>query len=332
MIKNLFWSSDQHRVQAVWRMAFTLVLYGVITAAGTTLLALIMILAGVSGNELTSYVVSKPGWQLALIIMVLVCTLVVSALAARLIDRRRWADLGFHFNRRWWGHFGFGLGLGALLMALIFGVELAAGWITPTVIFVERSAGSFAFDFMLATILFIGVGIYEELLFRGYLIKNLAEGTRAVNPHPRRAVIVAYLLSSAIFGLAHANNPNATWLSTLNIALAGLLLGLPYVLTGELATSMGLHITWNLFQGNVFGFPVSGGIFAPPTLIAIQQGGPELFTGGAFGPEGGLIGVAAMVVGAGLTVLWVRRREGQLVLADTLPTYVARNYKRGEAQ
>jgi hypothetical protein len=99
-------------------------------------------------------------------------------------------------------------------------------------------------------------------------------------------------------------------ISTLSITFAGLLLGTGYVLTGRLAIPTGLHITWNFFQGNIFGFPVSGLEPLGATFISIEQGGPTLFTGGAFGPEAGLLDPAATIVGSLLIWLWVRARSG----------------------
>jgi len=330
IIKSLFWSSEQHRPQAFWRIAITILLVIIcvlILVTPINLAGFLLLNAGGPASEsmLPALNSAKPVIDALQGVASLAGVSLAVWLGGRFIDRRKFASFGFNLSRRWWTYFAFGLGLGALLMALIFGVELAAGWIKAAPIFAERSPGSFALEFVLATLFFVGVGIYEELLFRGYLIKNIAEGTRAVNPHPRRALIIAYLVSSALFGLAHMGNDNATWISTLNIALAGLMLGLPYLLTGELATSIGLHIAWNLFQGNVFGFPVSGGNFAPPTVIAIQQGGPDILTGGAFGPEAGLIGLAAMLVGAVLTLGWVRWQAGHLSLSEALPEYVARS-------
>jgi membrane protease YdiL (CAAX protease family) len=238
------------------------------------------------------------------------------------VDRRRFADLGFHFTSLWWSDLGYGLFLGALLMAGIFLVELAAGWVTITDTFASPRL-PFPISISLSLLTFVYVGIQEELLSRGYHLRNFAEGFNHPRLSPRRALFIGYLLSSAIFGLLHLSNPNATWYSTFNIFLAGLFLGLGYVLTGELALPIGLHITWNFFQGRVFGFPVSG-TTSDTSFIAINQGGPALFTGGAFGPEAGLLGLLAMFLGSLLTVAWVRRTRGKAKLREELAVYQRR--------
>ena len=56
---------------------------------------------------------------------------------------------------------------------------------------------------------------------------------------------------------------------------------------------------WNYAQGPLFGFPVSGLGFG--TIMKTTVTGPALWTGGAFGPEGGLLVTLALVVtGLGL--------------------------------
>jgi membrane protease YdiL (CAAX protease family) len=166
-------------------------------------------------------------------------------------------------------------------------------------------------------LLFFFVGSYEELLSRGYHIKNLSEGLNLKKRNPTAAILSATLISSAVFSLLHVFNPNATWVSTLCIVLSGLFLAAGYILTGDLALSIGIHTAWNFFQGNVFGFPVSGRN-AGVTLLAIEQRGPDLITGGQFGPESGLIGIAAILLGCGILVLYVRRHYGRAGLRTEL--------------
>lgn len=106
------------------------------------------------------------------------------------------------------------------------------------------------------------------------------------------------------------------------LLLDGLFLGLGFILTGELAIPIGLHIAWNFAQGYVFGFPVSGAD-ENLSLIATQQTGPIAWTGGAYGPEGGLMGVFALLLGMLLVYGWMRwTRHGVSVqsrLAEYLP-------------
>ena len=84
------------------------------------------------------------------------------------------------------------------------------------------------------------------------------------------------------------------------------LLALAYVRTNSLWLPIGLHFGWNLFEGPVFGFPVSG--IATPVLIEQRVQGPDIWTGGAFGPEAGLVQIASLGVGFATLWLYTRRR------------------------
>ena len=77
-----------------------------------------------------------------------------------------------------------------------------------------------------------------------------------------------------------------------------------------MAIPIGFHIAWNLFEGLVFGFPVSG-VDMGTSLIALQVKGPELWTGGPFGPETGLLGIGGHLVGTIFIILWLRYRRGK---------------------
>jgi len=324
MIQRIFWDSGWRRLRAGWRLLLHLVI--LLLCLATANLVAIALLSALSNGPLDVDALlsgappspEAPGAALAVPIATLLAFSIGIWLCGRYLDRRRFADFGLCFNRQWWLDFGFGLGLGAGLMALIFVVEWAAGWLTITNTFQTAAGVPFATAILIPLVLFICVGIYEELWSRGYQLKNMAEGFGFLGP--RAAIGLATLLSSAIFGVLHGLNPGASPMSTFNIFLAGIFLALGMILTGQLAIPIGLHITWNFFQGNVFGFPVSGLSANRTTVIAIEQGGDPLLTGGTFGPEAGLIGVAAMLLGSVLTVLWVRWQHGTSGLHSTLTT------------
>ena len=60
------------------------------------------------------------------------------------------------------------------------------------------------------------------------------------------------------------------------------------------------------------------------SFLTIVQGGPELWTGGDFGPDGGLVVTLAFLLGMLSVVLYVRWRYGKVALYTPLATYLPR--------
>jgi membrane protease YdiL (CAAX protease family) len=299
-VASIFWNFRGGRLRALWRVLITLLVT-----------ILLMFLFGMPffalGGGSPDLYIEKIVLYLAVIVAIMFTT--------RIIDKRRFSETGIYLKRSWWVDLGFGLLLGVVLMTIIFIVELAAGWISiKEILYNGNSDQPLLVGLLPPLLLMLIVGVAEELFFRGYLLLNLAEGFNLHMISPRWAVIIAWLLTSALFGFAHIINPNATVISSVYITLAGIWLGLGYILTGSLAIPIGIHITWNFFQGYVFGFPVSGGRDFTTTAIVIEQGGPQLWTGGAFGPEAGLIGLATILLGVLVVIAWVRYRYGGITL------------------
>lgn len=330
-IASIFWNGDERRVRALWR----LVLQAVLLVLGARVFqSLAVLVTGVVALGTGAIALEHVSLRAAEVMLfefaesiahlprdVIMAGAIVAAtwLAGRFLDKRRFADFGFNFNKDWWLDLGFGLFLGAFLMAVIFVIELAAGWVTITRTLATCTPdGVFGLEILAPAAGFILVGIYEELLSRGYHLTNIAEGFNRKRIGPRWSIAIAMGLSSILFGLGHISNPDATLLSTFNLVLGGLALALGYVLTGELAIPIGFHIAWNFFEGNVFGFPVSGLDANLTTFIAIKQGGPLIWTGGGFGPEAGMLYLVVLALGCLLTVLWVRWRRGQVRLVAAI--------------
>jgi membrane protease YdiL (CAAX protease family) len=181
-------------------------------------------------------------------------------------------------------------------MALIFGVEWASGCLGVSLLSGRALVRALA-DNLIFTAMFVLVAIGEELMFRGYLQVNLGEG---IGTWP------ALLLTSALFGLFHGLNPNLRWLALVNIALAGLSMGYGRLVSGALWLPMAYHWSWNWFQGAVLALPVSGVRFGG-LLHVVDRGTAPLLTGGAFGPEGGLIATGALLLSFPLFWWWGRR-------------------------
>lgn len=309
------------RLRALWRLIGQLALFVILSNLFAGLISAAWSLVGPAkptvipgaavGNIADAYIIFG--------VSSLAAALSSMWLAALLLDRRPFREFGFRLSGGWFLDFLFGMGLGAALMTGIFVTELESGWVSVGDMFQAVQPGEPFFPSLVApVILFVCVGIYEESLFRGYRIKNIAEGINFPAIGSRSAVLLSLAITSVYFGLRHAANPNADLLSTFNVFLAGILLGAGYVLTGELAIPIGLHIAWNFFQGNVYDFPVSGLNPIGATFLVTSRHGPELWTGGSFGPEGGLLLPFAAISGIVLIALWVRLRRGSDAIHDSI--------------
>lgn len=183
--------------------------------------------------------------------------------------------------------------VGAVIMSLVVAVLAAGGWYRVTSIGVKGLTGA---HFPIALLLFLMVGVFEEVLFRAIVFRISEEGLGS---------ILALVLSSLIFGLVHLGNDNASLVAGVAIALeAGVLLSAVYMFTRSVWMAVGIHWSWNFFEGPVFGTPVSGNRFL--LLIESELRGPTWLTGGAFGPEAGIV---ALVVATGTGIYFLKKAK-----------------------
>jgi hypothetical protein len=136
--------------------------------------------------------------------------------------------------------------------------------------------------------------LLEELLFRGMPLARLAQVT---------GTAVASIAFAVLFALAHWRNPDLSGLGLVNIGLASLLLSAVFFSAGGLPAAVGLHLGWNAGLALAADAPVSGLRLELPALEYVP-GPREWWTGGAFGPEGGL---AAGIVFLAALAWWWRR-------------------------
>ena len=154
--------------------------------------------------------------------------------------------------------------------------------------------------------LILGLAAFlEEILFRGYALQMTGE---ALGP------VLAIGLTAVMFSAAHSANPGVGSLAFLNTALAGILLGIVYWRTFSIWLVTGVHLGWNGAMSQAADLPVSGLVLGSPALRATVTG-PEIWTGGSYGPEGGLALTAVTLAGIAWAVRTPRLRRAPSVLA-----------------
>lgn len=195
--------------------------------------------------------------------------LALYAVLCRLIERRRITELSRHTMAAATGK---GLATGFLLMTAAVAIMYIGGGYRIT-----SATPSFGLFWIFLYCLLTAVA--EECVFRGtiYRITERSLGTTA-----------AMAISALIFGGAHILNPNASLWTSAAIAIeAGILFGAVFAHCGNLWVPIGIHWAWNFTEGRIWGLPVSGDLKAT-SLFHAETSGPELLTGGAFGPEASL--------------------------------------------
>lgn len=266
-VRHPFWNRSENRIRALWRILGALI--GVFVVSGVVNAILIRPLdAPLAGRNLASN---------GIIALVAVGLWVVWA---RYVDRRDLRAYGFRLDERWWRM----LGLGVLVALIGWGgalvTSLALGWASVAS---TLSPGTgdlpFAASFVAFVVGWVFVGIWEELVFRGIVMRNAIEGLDFEAVSYRTALVGGWVVSSVLFGVLHADQATSALALGFWI-LAGLVLGLAYLLTDQLAFPIGLHFAFDFGVNNVFGLAsVREAGRDAPTLVRPAFTGPETFVG-----------------------------------------------------
>jgi uncharacterized protein len=119
------------------------------------------------------------------------------------------------------------------------------------------------------------VAIIEEILLRGIVFRITEE---------KWGSAIALIISGVIFGGVHLINPHVTIVSFLCITVVGVLLAAAYMYYKNLWVPIAIHFAWNFTQNGIFG-AITSGNEKTNSLFTTNITGPEMLTGGQFGPE-----------------------------------------------
>jgi len=242
-------------------------------------------------------------------------------LSASVIDRRPIPEYGLSFDYAWLRSFAVGGAIATTVNAGTLLVALGAGWVTV----VDMIAGAGPLPFLPAMGMVFGyitvAAAWEEFIFRAGMLQNLAEGANGYVPH-WAAISLAVFLSSGIFAFLHSGKlTHPTQLGY--YLIAGLILGIVYVLSGDLALPIGFHAFYNFTMAAIFGLGTSQ---QTPELLVLDVVGPAFWIG-----EEGLAQVVFVVIGGVLLVAYIRLRDGHLRLGTHTTQWTPRpSYEEGD--
>eukprot|EP00747_Dinoflagellata_sp_TGD_P022104 gnl/TRDRNA2_/TRDRNA2_128905_c0_seq1.p1 gnl/TRDRNA2_/TRDRNA2_128905_c0~~gnl/TRDRNA2_/TRDRNA2_128905_c0_seq1.p1 ORF type:complete len:413 (-),score=61.11 gnl/TRDRNA2_/TRDRNA2_128905_c0_seq1:50-1288(-) len=223
------------------------------------------------------------------------------------MDRRTLSSIGMTLDRPFFADALFGMAVGVFIVAVMFAVELHAGWLQFLQFFeVFDRRESFIRCIFYDVVFHLNVALNEELPMRGWILYNIAQALgQSWGLTPVMAFLGSMLVQSGFFVVMHLPSPGGTEMRSMaNIFVGGMAGGLNVLLTGgRLGFALGWHFGWNISMGNVFGLSTSG-IPISATFVAVAPHPEKVHLhGGVFGPEGGVVAPAAYGLGIVLLAL-----------------------------
>ena len=207
---------------------------------------------------------------------------VANAIVLRIYERAQLADIGLGWTAASRRNLSLGIlgGIAAALVVLVGPILVRAADLEP----VPNAHLQWPSLLFVSLVLLFGA-VGEEMLFRGYMFQILI---KAIGP------FATILPMGVLFGLAHSDNLNFTFLALANTVLWGIILGYAFLLSGDLWLPIGLHFGWNwtlpLLGVNLSGFTM--GI----TGYSMHWKIGGIWSGGVYGPEGGLLTTGVIVL------------------------------------
>lgn len=295
-MKHVFINSSG-QLRSGWKISITLTSFFIATSILLFIVMLIIVLVQVasSGNVNAmlegnlNIALDNNSWVVILAGIVQSISMIFMAILWwKLLDKKPVRHMGLNSLKKGYKDLAIGLLFGIISISAVTAVLLATGLASFSG---ELQRPNISPSLFTGLLTFVFVGVSEEVFSRGYCMTVLNQTGKPW---------VSVLVSSIIFSLMHSLNPNINLLAFTNIFLVGVLFALMFIKSGSLWMPIGYHITWNYFQGNVFGLSVSG--LKVNGLYKITTASDSILSGGKFGPEGGL--VTTLILLLGLVVIW----------------------------
>lgn len=290
-----------NEVRSVWKILLVFLLsYTLMLGASMLMGVIIGILLLIKGNSdylinfntesIAEYeLIFQISTSLSNILFIISCIIIW-----KIFEKKKINKMGITSIKKGYKELGIGLILGAITMSIVAISIIAIGNVKLAN---PISKPRISISLLYGLIGFIFVGFGEEILSRGYIMSVLKQ---------TRNKWIILIGPALIFAALHLGNDGIDVLSFINLFLVGVLFAYMFMKSKNIWMPIGYHITWNYFQGYIWGFGVSG--ISVNGLYKIENVTNNIINGGAFGPEGGII-VTIVTCLMFIFVYWFYRDE-----------------------
>jgi len=279
--------------------------YGRARTPWLILLPLVGAFAATSANDLVPFELSAPVAQLLATGAPTIVAVLLVMFSRRFLGGRSLTDYGLAIDRRWWIDLTVGFTVAVLAVCIPFLVAIGAGWADVVATFDPGDLTLWP-GILLLTVAMLCTGFWEDLVLRGVFLCNTADGLRRwLSPQPRDRRGLG--LSALVFALGHLGQTGVS-ITLLTFILSGFVLGVVYLVSGNLALVIGAHAAFNITANVLFdrggqataGFSAIMRLEVDPTLTLLRQGG--------------LLEAAAFLLLGLFALLWLRHSRGTVTI------------------
>jgi membrane protease YdiL (CAAX protease family) len=311
----IMFKNKEGKVRSGWKIAIVMaIFYGCVMVVsmvvGVVVSGILMASGDLqAGANAFSYTYSERGQRIMenvnMIMMFIqeIITILLPILAWKISTKRKLSDMGFTSIKSDYKELLAGLIFGILSISVVFAAIILSGQAV-----IATWKPHFAPSQLLYLLMFIMVGFAEELLSRGYIMSVLRQ---------TKSIAAIMIIPSVIFALLHSFNSGIGAVPYINLTLVGILFSYMYLKSGNIWMPIGYHITWNYFQGNVFGFKVSG--TEVEGMLSTSYTKDNILNGGAFGPEGGLFVTVILLIGFVVVNRYYKNKKFDFLSMDPTP-------------
>ena len=297
----MVFKNKSNEIRSGWKILLVFALtYGLSIIVSIILGIVLGVIGSATGNAdylLTGNIASIMNNELIFLVSVALSngvSIISCIMVWRWLDKKKIREMGLTSIKSNSKEFLVGLVAGAITISIVSIGIICFGnveFVNP----VNKPNISLSLVYGLIAFAFVGFG--EEILSRGYIMSVLKQ---------TRSKWVVLVGPALIFAMLHLANNGISILAFINLFLVGLLFAYMFMKSKNIWMPIGYHITWNYFQGYIWGFGVSGNDVQG--LYKIKNVSDNIINGGAFGPEGGLMVTIVICLTFGF-VYWYYKDE-----------------------